>query len=175
MSAIGKRSPFGLKVLRDSIAWKSDPIPLQWIQKVINVARTYFTSRIVSHWNRLRSMFSVFLIVQKDLSWRIFRHYNRSKLAQSEVSHTTSIEARSSFEVLIWFDCAEILDLPNLQSITLGDRAFYDSLSTIRESIEHDLEWNDFNRSSIITIYWTRMVCSLWKEKQFIVFLENAK
>ena len=30
----------------------------------------------------------------------------------------------------------EFLDLPNLQSITLGDWSFYDSLSTIIESIE---------------------------------------
>lgn len=164
-----------MKVLRGSIVWKSDPNHSPWIQKAINVARAYFTSRIVIHWNRLRSMFSVFLIVQKDLNWRISRHYNRSKLEQSEVSLITSIEARLSFEVLIWLDCVEPLDLPNLKSITLGDRAFYDSLSTVIESIEHDLEWNEFNRSSFATIYWTRMVCSLWKEKQFIMFLENAK
>ena len=37
---------------------------------------------------------------------------------------------------LIWYWIIEWLDLPNLQSITLGNSAFHDSLSTIIESIE---------------------------------------
>ena len=57
----------------------------------------------------------------------------------------------------------EWLDLPNLESIILGDYAFDESLSTIIESIECDwMKWS--NRSSFTTVDSTRLVYTSWKK-----------
>ena len=68
----------------------------------------------------------------------------------------------------------EWLDLPNLESITLGDYAFCVSISTIIESIECEwMKWS--NRSSFTTIYSTRMVCTCGKKTGWIMFTNDAK
>ena len=39
----------------------------------------------------------------------------------------------------------------------------------------NEFEWNDLNRSSIITIHSTRMGCTSRKREWFIMFIDNAK
>ena len=38
----------------------------------------------------------------------------------------------------------------------------------------NEFEWNDLNRSSIITIHYTRWICTSWKRRWFM-FIDNAK
>ena len=91
---------------------------------------------IVNHWNPFKLVNIVSVILLVNLNWRIYHNYNPFKLEQLEVNQTISGIVHLWFEVLNWYWLFEWLDLPNLQSITLGDDAFYESLTTIMESIE---------------------------------------
>ena len=98
--------------------------------------RNHFTYWIVNHWNPFKSVNIVSVILLVNLNWRIYHNYNPFKLVPLEVNHIILVPVPLWFEVLNWYWIFEWLDLPNLQSITLGDRAFCRSLSTIIESIE---------------------------------------
>ena len=99
--------------------------------------RSHSTYWIVNHWNPFKLVNGVSVILEATLNWRIYHNYNLFKLGKLKVNHAISILVHLWFEVLIWYWILEwCIDLPNLQSITLGYCAFDDSLSTIIESIE---------------------------------------
>ena len=124
----------------DWIDWKrskSETIHLHRKRIIFEmIHRNHFTYWIVNHWNPFKLVNIVSVILLASLNWRIYHNYNRFKLGHLEVIHTISMIVHLWFEVLKWYWIFEWLDLPNLQSITLGDRAFQASLSTIIESIE---------------------------------------
>ena len=98
--------------------------------------RNHSTYWIVNHWNPFKLVNVVSVILLANLNWRIYLNYNPFNLVQLDISHTISMIVHLWFEVLNWYWLFEWLDLPNLQSITLGNLAFSNSLSTIMESIE---------------------------------------
>ena len=98
--------------------------------------RNHSTYWIVNHWNPFELVDIVSVILEANLNWRIYHNYNPFKLVLLEVVHAISVIVHLWFEVLNWYWIFEWLDLPNLQSITLGNRAFWKSFSTIIESIE---------------------------------------
>ena len=98
--------------------------------------RNHSTYWIVNYWNPFKLVNTVSDILLVNLNWRIYHNYNPFKLEQLEVDQTISFGVCLWFEVLNWYWIFEWLDLPNLQSITLGNDAFRESLSTIIESIE---------------------------------------
>ena len=98
--------------------------------------RNHSTYWIVNHWNPFKLVNIVSVILEANLNWRIYHNYNPFKLVQLETNLVISILLHLWFEVLNWYWIFEWLDLPNLQSITLGRYSFYDSSSTIMESIE---------------------------------------
>ena len=98
--------------------------------------RNHSTYWIVNHWNPFKLVNIVSVILEANLNWRIYHNYNPFKLVQLEVIHAISMVVHLWFEVLNRYWIFEWLDLPNLQSITLGYSAFLNSLSTIIESIE---------------------------------------
>ena len=163
----------------DWINWKrskSETIHLHRILMIVDVIDgNHSIYWIVNHWNRYKLVNIVSVIMLENLNWRIYHNYNPFELGLLEESHSISIGAHLWFEVLIWYRIFEWLDLPNLQTITLGDRAFCESLSTIIESIEWMNEWNDLNRSSFITIHYTRWTCTSWSWVWFLLFIDNAK
>ena len=114
--------------------------------------RNHSTYWIVNHWNPFKLVNIVSVILLANLNWRIYPNYNPFKLGQLEVIHTISIIVHLWFEVLNRYWTFEWLDLPKLQSITLGNFAFRKSLSTKIVSIEW-IWMNWFDRSSIITIH----------------------
>ena len=117
--------------------WKSDTIHLLRKRMTVEMMnQNHSTYWIVNHWNSFKSVNVVSVILEVNLSWRIYHNYDPFKLGQQKMKHTISITARLWFEVLNWYWIFEWLDLPNLQSITLGDWSFGNSLSTIMESIE---------------------------------------
>ena len=125
----------------DWIDWKrskSETSHLLSIRPVVMemIYRNHSTYWIVNHWNPFKLVNLVSVILLATLNWRIYHNYNPFKLGQLEVVHTISVGVHLWFEVLTWYWTFEWLDLPNLQSITLGYCAFSDSLSTIIESIE---------------------------------------
>ena len=98
--------------------------------------RNHSTYWIVNHWNPFKLVNIVSVILEANLNWTIFHYYNPFKLVQLEVGQVISITVHLWFEVLTWYWTFEWLDLPNLQSITLGYCAFFRSFATIIESIE---------------------------------------
>ena len=121
----------------DWIDWKrskSETIHLRREMEMTN--RNHSTYWIVNNWNPFKSANAVSVNLLANLNWRIYHNYNPFKLGQLVASHPISIIVHLWFEVLNWYWTFEWLDLPNLQSITLGNYAFSDSLSTIIESIE---------------------------------------
>ena len=98
--------------------------------------QNYSTYWIVNHWNRLKLVSIVSVISLETLNWRIYHNYNPFKLEQLEVNQKISFIILLWFEVLIWYWIFDWLDLPNLQSITLGNYAFQESFSTKIEGIE---------------------------------------
>ena len=98
--------------------------------------QNHSTYWIVNHWNPFKLVIEVLMIMLASLNWRIYRNYDPFKLVQLDVIQAISGVVHSWFEVLKWYWINEWLDLPNLQSITLGDWTFDNSLSTIIESIE---------------------------------------
>ena len=105
-----------------------------WIRSTTH--RNHSTWWIVNHWNRLKLVNIVSVILEANLNWRIYHNYNPFKLVQLEVGQAISVIVHLWFEVLNWEWIFEWLDLPKLQSIKLGDFAFLDSLSSKIESIE---------------------------------------
>ena len=85
---------------------------------------------------------------------------------------TIFIIVRLWFEVVIGLIILW-LDLPNLQSIILGNQVFRASTLTIIESIQQG-KGNSWSRSSIIRIHSTRLVYTTRKWWRFL-FLNNAK
>ena len=124
----------------DWIDWKwskSETIHLLRERIVMDMThRNHSTYWIVNHWNPFKLVNIVSVIMLVNLNWRIYHNYNPFKSVQLEVIRPISIMVHLWFEVLKWYWLFEWLDLPNLQSITLGNYAFSDSLSTIIESIE---------------------------------------
>ena len=98
--------------------------------------RNHSTYWIVNHWNPFKLVDIVSVILAANLNWRIYLNCNPFKLAQLETHHATSVVVPLWFEVLIWYWVFEWIDLPNLQSISLGNHSFRDSQSTIMESID---------------------------------------
>ena len=119
----------------DWIDWKrskSETIHLLTKRIVVEMThRNHSTYWIVNHWNPFKLVNIVSVILEEKLNWRIYLNYNLFKLV-----HAVSIIVHLWFEVLNWCWIFEWLDLPNLQSITLEDYAFCESLTTIIESIE---------------------------------------
>ena len=113
---------------------KSETIHLRREMEMTN--RNHSTYWIVNHWNPFKLVNIVSVILLENLNWRIYHNYNPFKLVLLEVGLTISVIVPLWFEVLNWYWIIEWLDLPNLQSITLGRDAFCFSLSTIIESIE---------------------------------------
>ena len=92
------------------------------------INRNHFIYWVVNHWNPFKLENSVSVIMLATLNWRIYHNYNPFKLEQLEVVHGIFVIVRLWFEVLIWYWIFEwCIDLPNLQSITLGKGAFEDS------------------------------------------------
>ena len=124
----------------DWIDWKpSKSATIHLLRKRIYgeiINRNHFTYWIVNHWNPFKLVNIVSVILEVNLNWRIYHNYIPFKSVQLEVIHTISVIVHLWFEVLNWYWICEWLDLPNLQSITLGDYAFEECLSTIIESIE---------------------------------------
>ena len=124
----------------DWIDWKrskSETIHLLKVRIWLAVMyRNHSTYWIVNHWNPFKLVDIVSKILEENLNWRIYHNYNPFKLVQLKIILTISFIVHLWFEVLIWYWISEWLDLPNLQSITLGKGAFEESLSTIIESIE---------------------------------------
>ena len=124
----------------DWIDWKrskSETIHLLRKRMMVEMMlRSHSTYWIVNHWNPFKLVNIVSVILLANLNWRIYHNYNPFKLVQLEVIHGISIIVHLWFEVLNWYWISEWLDLPNLQSITLGRYAFEESVSTIIESIE---------------------------------------
>ena len=117
--------------------WKSDTIHL--LRKRITVEmtnRNHFTYWIVNHWNSFKSVNVVSVILEANLNWRIYHNYDPFILVPLSICRGISFAVRLWSKVLNWWGLLEILDLPNLQSITLGCWSFNNSLSTIIESIE---------------------------------------
>ena len=87
--------------------------------------QNHSTYWIVNHWNPFKLVNIVSVILLATLNWRICHNYNPLKLGQLKKDQTISIVVRLWFEVLIWYWIFEwCIDLPNLQSITIGDYAF---------------------------------------------------
>ena len=122
----------------DWIDWKPSKSETIHLLRIIMwmTNRNHFTYWIVNHWNSFKLVNIVSVILEVNLNWKIYHNYNPFRLEQLEVNHGISVVAHLWLEVLNWYWIFEWLDLPNLQSITLGGNAFYDSLSTIIESIE---------------------------------------
>ena len=124
----------------DWIDWKpskSETIHLlrkRIVMEMIN--RNHSTYWIVDHWNPFELVTVVSMIMAASLNWRIYLNYNPFNLGQLEANQIISIIVHLWFEVLNWYWMFEWLDLPNLQSMSLGDYAFRFSSSTIMESIE---------------------------------------
>lgn len=66
------------------------------------------------------------------------------------------------------------IDLPNLQSITLGNEAFAESVVTILESISR-IKYGIIIRSSFITKSQSQSSIIEWKRRCSILFVDNAK
>ena len=99
--------------------------------------RNHFTYWIVSHWNRLKLVTEVSLILLESLNWRIYQVSNPSKSVPLRTyGPIISSVVPAWFEVLSWYWIIKWLDLPSLQTITLGGCAFNKSILTIFESIE---------------------------------------
>ena len=117
--------------------------------------RNHSTYWIVNHWNPFKLVDIVSVILAANLNWRIYHNYNPFKSVQLEAVRSISIIVRLWFEVLNWNWMYEWLDLPNLQSITLGNEAFLYSLSTIIESIDwilNEMIWIDLPSLQSITL-----------------------
>ena len=125
---------------KDWIDWKrskSARIHLLKVRMMLEMMnRNHSTYWIVNHWNPLKLVNIVSVILLATLNWRIYHNYNPFKLGQLEENHPISIGVPLWFEVLNWYWTFEWLDLPNLHFIGLGDYAFCESLSTIMESIK---------------------------------------
>ena len=119
---------------------------------------------IVNHWNPFKLVNIVSVILQANLNWRICLNYNPFKLEQLEVIHAISIVVHLCFEVLNWYWIYEWLDLPNLQSITLGNIAFCNSLWTKMESIEWiRMKWSiTLGNIAFCNSLWTKMESIEW-------------
>ena len=134
--------------------------------EIIN--QNHSTYWIVYHWNPFKLVNIVSVIMLANLNWGIYHNYNPFKLERLVVIHAIFIHTPLWYDVLIWYWICEWLDLPNLQSITLGDNAFRDSMSTVIVSIEW-IWMNWLIRSSILTIN-SFGACSYWWER-WILFL----
>ena len=89
--------------------------------------QNHSTYWIVNHWNLFKLANIVSVILLENLNWRMCLSYNPFKLVQLEVDQTIFTIVHLKFEVYLWYWIFEWLDLPNLQSISLGDLAFHDS------------------------------------------------
>ena len=98
--------------------------------------RNHSTYWIVNHCNPFKLVNSVSVILLKTLNWRIYHNYNPFKLGQLDVILVISIIVHLWFEVSQMIFKISSLDLPNLQSIRLGNYSFYGSSITIIESTE---------------------------------------
>ena len=58
---------------------------------------------IVNHWNRLKLVNLVSVILLENLNWRIYHNYNPFKLVQLGVVHSISNIVHLWFEVLNWY------------------------------------------------------------------------
>ena len=86
--------------------------------------RNHSTYWIVNHWNPFKLVSTVLVIMLANLNWRIYHNYNPFILGQLEVILGISVIVYLWFEVLNWYCIFEWLDLPNLQSIRIGNTAF---------------------------------------------------
>ena len=117
--------------------WKSDTIHLLRKRMIVEMMnRNHSTYWIVNHWNSFKSVIVVSVILEANLNWRIYLNYDPFILVPLSICRGISFAVRLWSKVLNWWGLLEILDLPNLQSITLGCWSFNNSLSTIIESIE---------------------------------------